>query len=170
MIHGDDPPLARAAAFERLTLANPNSSETGLAIAEAALTAQLWGEARRHLTRAAGAGAPSRRVCLLMARLEEGEHGNTEEARNWLERAATASSDGCYLCGRCKDESAEWHAVCPHCGGFDTLAWHEPSSGSQELAITAPLTVVSGRPESANPEPYNTDGKGGRVSVRDHLP
>ena len=152
MIHGDDPPLARAAAFERLTLANPNSSETDLAIAEAALTAQLWGEARRHLARAAGAGTPSRRVCLLMARLEEGEHGNTEEARNWLTRAATTPSDGCYLCANCKGESTEWHALCPHCSALDTLAWGEPSSGSRELAVTAPLTGVPGRAESANPE------------------
>ena len=66
-------PLGRAAALQRLAARNPEAGESHLAIAEAALAAQLWGEARRHLTLAEGVAppaGPSRRLCLLMARLE----------------------------------------------------------------------------------------------------
>src|SRR5216683_1978321 len=57
-IDPDAPPLARAAAVQRLAAQNPEASESHLAIAEAALAAQLWGEARRHLTLAIGAAQP----------------------------------------------------------------------------------------------------------------
>ena len=93
----------RAAALQRLAARNPEAAESHLAIAEAALAAQLWGEARRHLTLAdAGAppAGPSRRLCLLMARLEESEDGNAAAARDWLDRAIGAPPDPCYVCGQ----------------------------------------------------------------------
>ncbi len=53
-------------------------------VAEAALDAQLWGEARRHLGNELAREPPSRRLYLLMARLEEGEHGDAGRVREWL--------------------------------------------------------------------------------------
>jgi HemY protein len=53
-----DPPLARVARFERLAAQNPAARESHIALAEAALAAQLWGEARRHLERALAAEPP----------------------------------------------------------------------------------------------------------------
>ncbi len=53
-----DTPLARVARFERLAARNPSARESHIALAEAALTAQLWGEARRHLERALAADPP----------------------------------------------------------------------------------------------------------------
>ncbi|MGH7030334.1 MAG: heme biosynthesis protein HemY, partial [Stellaceae bacterium] len=53
-------PLSRVAHFERLAAQNPGARETHLALADAALAAQLWGEARRHLEQALRADpAPS---------------------------------------------------------------------------------------------------------------
>jgi HemY protein len=51
----DETPLARVARFGRLAAQNPSARESHLALAEAALAAQLWGEARRHLERALAA-------------------------------------------------------------------------------------------------------------------
>ena len=118
-------PLAGAASLQRLAARNPDAIESHLAIGEAALAARLWGEARRHLTLAAEASpaTPSRRLCLLMARLEESEDGEPKAAREWLDRAIGAPPDPCYVCGRCGTAAPEWQSVCPACGGFDTLAW-----------------------------------------------
>ena len=101
-IHDGASALDRLKSFERLAAQNPDARETHLAVAEAALDAQLWGEARRHLDRAVSAPAPpviarlqnlasfpatpdpdevaslegpTPRLCLMMARLEEAEHG-----------------------------------------------------------------------------------------------
>jgi HemY protein len=121
-------PLAGAASLQRLAARNPAAVESHLAIGEAALAARLWGEARRHLTLAADASpaASSRRLCLLMARLEESEAGEPRAARNWLDSAISAPPDPCYVCRRCATAAPEWQSVCPACGGFDTLAWRAP--------------------------------------------
>jgi HemY protein len=139
-IHPEAPPLARATSLQRLARQNPEANESHLAIAEAALAAGLWGEARRHLERAAAAAAipgvstgPSRGLCLLMARLEESEPGDAAAARDWRERAIGAPADPAYLCRQCGGDSPEWLALCPKCGGFDTLAWRSPPSGPRSI-------------------------------------
>lgn len=158
----DEIPLARVPRFERLAAQNPVARESQLALAEAALTAQLWGEARRHLERAlatepppfatlpakpgpsppfpqGGAGAglarATARLCLMMARLEEAEHSDPVRVREWLDRAVRALPDPRYLCASCGGESAEWASLCPHCGAFDTLAWRTPAWAAASAAL-----------------------------------
>src|SRR5262249_23026806 len=83
-------PVAQAAALQRLAEQNPEAMESRLALADAALNARLWGEARRHLEGAVAAAPPpglTQHLCLLMARLEDGEGGDARAAREWLERA-----------------------------------------------------------------------------------
>jgi HemY protein len=153
-IHDGAPPLERLKSFERLAAQNPEARETHLAVAEAALDAQLLGEARRHLDRALSAPAPpfiarlpnpasfsvtpvpdensrlagpTPRLCLMMARLEEAEHGVGPESREWLDRAVAAMPDPRYVCAACGGESLEWRSLCPHCGSFDALAWRTPA-------------------------------------------
>jgi HemY protein len=165
-IHDGAPPLDRLKRFERLAAQNPDARETHLAVAEAALDAQLWGEARRHLDRALSAPAPpfiarlpnpasfsvtpapdenrslagpTPRLCLMMARLEEAEHGIGPGSREWLDRAVTATPDPRYVCATCGGESLEWRSLCPHCGSFDALAWRTPAwaAASSTLPILA---------------------------------
>jgi HemY protein len=148
----DAAPLARVAALQRLAAQNPEASESHLAIAEAALAAQLWGEARRHLALAIAAAAPRgppRRLCRLMARLEENEAGNIAAARDWLDRAVGAPSDPCYVCARCGGQSWEWQALCRECGGFDTLLWQTLPDGERISAhsATAGALLVLPMPE-----------------------
>ncbi|WP_119460630.1 heme biosynthesis HemY N-terminal domain-containing protein [Rhodospirillaceae bacterium SYSU D60014] len=118
-------PVARVRRFEALAALNPGHRESHLALAEAALAAQLWGQARSHLEKAMeldSGVAPSARVCRLMARLEEGEHGEAA-ARRWLVAAAEAESDPAWTCQTCGTPTAEWRALCPQCGAFDSLQW-----------------------------------------------
>ncbi len=134
------PALELVTWYEKLAAHNPDSPESAVALAEAALAAQLWGEARRHLARATAAApdAPSRRLCLLMARIEESEHSGDGPAREWYDRALTAPSDPAYVCARCGGDNAEWQALCSHCRGFDTLAWREPKPVSAPAATIFP--------------------------------
>ena len=74
-----------------------------------------------------------------MAQLEESEAGNMPAARDWLDRAIGAPPDPCYVCTQCGGETPEWQALCPDCGGFDTLAWHSPPSGPRP-ALTQPAS------------------------------
>jgi HemY protein len=153
-IRDDAPPLDKLKRYERLAAQNPEARETHLAVAEAALDAQLWGEARRHLDQALSAPAPpfiarlpnpapfrltpeldedmilkgpTPRLCLMMARLEEAEHGAGPVSREWLDRAVAAMPDPRYVCAACGVESLEWSSLCTHCGSFDALTWRTPA-------------------------------------------
>jgi HemY protein len=116
--------------LQRLAQRNPDAVESHIAIGEAALDAQLWGEARQHLERAVATApppGPSRQLCRLMARLEDSEDGNPAAARDWLDRALVAPHDPGYACLACGIETAAWQPLCPNCGEIDTLRWHRPA-------------------------------------------
>jgi len=190
-IHDSAPPLVRVKCFERLAAQNPDARESHLAQAQAALDALLWGEARRHLDRAVSARAPpfitrpansvpspdaspgpgedsvptgpTPRLCLLMARLEEAEHGAGPDAREWLDRAVTAMPDPRYVCASCGGESLEWRSLCPHCGSFDALAWRTPAwaAAANRLPIAAEPSsadrgeMTAGHPAGASSASYS---------------
>jgi HemY protein len=123
-LYAEEPPLLRYKRMERLAAAQPDHAESLLALAQAALEARLWGEARRHLAAAGADGAtPSARVCRLMAELEEAEHADAAAARTWLARAAAGAPDPAWLCQACGAESQSWSSQCAQCRGFATLAW-----------------------------------------------
>jgi HemY protein len=162
-VYSGEAPLGRYKRFERLAGQNPEARESHIALATAALDAQLWGEARRHLEQALAAPAPplmvkgensapaprggagrnaapagpTPRLCLLMARLEEAEHGPGEAMRGWLDRAVNAMPDARYICTGCGGEALEWGSRCPHCGRFDTLLWRTPAWVAGGTALPA---------------------------------
>jgi HemY protein len=138
-IHEGAQPLARVKALERLAAQNPTARESHVALAEAAIEAQLWGEARRHLE-AAIATDPTARLCLLSAQLEEAERGDLAAMRVWLDRAVGAPPDPRYICAACGGESLEWRSLCPRCGAFDTLSWRIPAWA----VPTAALPILTG--------------------------
>lgn len=170
-IHRDEAPLGRIKCFERLAAGNPNARESHIALAQAAFDAQLWGEARRHLERALAAPAPAPvntkaansapaptpsakarqdecgtgatpRLCLMMARVEEAEHGAGDGVRRWLDRAVNAMPDPRYLCASCGGESPQWHSRCPHCGSFAALSWRTPAWAPAGSALSLPAEVA----------------------------
>jgi HemY protein len=154
-IHGAAPPLARLKRFERLAAQNPEARASHRALAEAALAAQLWGEARRRLElalkpNAPGDAAASPLLCLMMARLEEAEHQDFARAREWLGRAVAAPPDPCYVCADCGGNTPEWQSRCPHCGNFDTLSWRMPNSTGAGTAL-APADPGAGFSAEAAP-------------------
>ena len=121
----EEEPIARYRRFERLNELSPRHRESLLALAECALAAELWSDARKNLEFvAAGEGdRPSGRLAQLMARLEEGPQGDAAAARRWLMAAAHADPDPGWQCRRCGTLARSWRANCGHCQAFDSLAW-----------------------------------------------
>jgi HemY protein len=183
-LHPEAGLLARATATQSLAAHNPEAEESRIAIAEAALAAQLWGEARHHLGLALAAGSsspgppagssppgssplgPSRRLCLLMARLEESEAGNAPAARDWLDRAIGAPPDPAYVCTTCGGETLEWVALCPECGGFDRFVWRSPPAGARPLiaqSADAGASLMLPAPDAPGDVPGDVPGEGSRA-------
>ncbi len=111
-------------ALETLEKIHPGHRESHLAMARAALDADLWGETRRHLN---AAGEPiTAGICRLRAELIEAEGGDPAAAREWLARATEADPDPAWVCGGCGAVAEDWSARCGYCGAFDRLDWRAP--------------------------------------------
>ena len=94
--------LERLRAMEQLAAAKPEHLESRLALAGAALQAQLWGEARRHVQPLAAEPTPlSARACRVMAEIEKAEHGDAAAAEHWRALADRAPPDPAWTCARC---------------------------------------------------------------------
>ena len=137
---GEAEPLQRLMRTQRLVSRRPAHRESWLALAEAAIGARLWGEARRALERVRReeGGHESARVCRLMAALAEGEHGDSTGAKAWLARAAHAEPQPQWLCAECGVAHGEWSPFCRGCGGIDRLLWKSPSHALPPAAVAAP--------------------------------
>lgn len=119
--------LARAETLAKLRPADP---EGVLALAGAAIHAQDFARARATLKPLLAGGA-SVRACLLMAELEEAEHGATGRVREWLARATRAPRDAAWVAdGLVSDQ---WLPVSPISGRLDAFVWTVPPAtlGSQ---------------------------------------
>ena len=128
----DESPLERVKRLTKLVHMRVSHPESHLAQARAALDAQLWGEARRHLQEAGGA-QPTEAVCRLMAELEEAENGDSAKAHEWFRRAAAAPNDPSWVCANCGTAAADWSAACRACGEIDGLDWRSPPELSSGL-------------------------------------
>jgi HemY protein len=144
---GEADALKRVAIVRRLVAQKPDDLESQLALAQAALDAGLWGEARRYLD-AAGGSNPSVRVCRLMAEVEERSAGDPAKLHEWLAKAASAPADRSWRCSVCGAQHESWRSVCESCGAFGTLHWRAPGTYGHILpsevqatpALQAPLS------------------------------
>jgi HemY protein len=119
----------RLARAEMLTKLRPADPEGVLALAGAAIHAQDFARARATLKPLLAGGA-SVRACLLMAELEEAEHGATGRVREWLARATRAPRDAAWVAdGLVSDQ---WLPVSPISGRLDAFVWTVPAGDARQ--------------------------------------
>lgn len=106
--------------------------ECALALARAEIDARDFEAARRSLEPFVAQG-PSRRVCLMMAEIEQGQHGNAGAARGWLARAVVAPRDKCWVAdGWVSDH---WMPVSPISGKLDAFEWKLPPEDVSQAPV-----------------------------------
>nr|WP_306264159.1 heme biosynthesis HemY N-terminal domain-containing protein [Pararhizobium sp. IMCC3301] len=151
-----DSPRDRVKRIKTLTRLSPDHLESAIALAKASIEAQDWDGARAalrpHLT------MPTQRACLLMADIEEGEHGDKGRVREWLSKAVHAAADPVWIAdGVISDH---WAPVSPVSGQLDAYEWKVPPTAlakptviiSENDVLLAPLEIEPPKPEPA-PEP-----------------
>jgi HemY protein len=113
----------RLQRMQTLAALNAQGPESGIALARAALSARDFPLARGSLAPILATGA-SERVYLLMAEIEEAEHGATGRVREWLARAVRAPRDPAWTAdGLVSDD---WLPVSPVTGRIDAFEWRMP--------------------------------------------
>ncbi|MEQ1717029.1 MAG: heme biosynthesis HemY N-terminal domain-containing protein [Hyphomicrobium sp.] len=156
-----DSPRDRLDRVRQLAALNPHSIESPIAVANTAIEARLFGEARDAL-RPLLESRLTQRIATLMARIEAGENDDKGRVREWLARAVNAARDPAWTAdGIVADR---WEPVSPVTGALDAFQWRVPvenldtSSANilgehleELLAISAPapLTVPVSAPVTA---------------------
>ena len=159
-----EPPRERVKRVKYLASLTPGDIEGQIAVANAAIEAHEWQEARAALAPYLD-DRPSARICTLMARIEAGELGDKGREREWLARALRAPRDRAWIAdGYVSDR---WLPVSPVTGAVDAFEWKAPvdaiGRGDDTLiieerpeAVTASAQVlapfVPPRPETARVE------------------
>lgn len=148
--------FSRATALARRI---PDHSESRMVVAEAALAMRDFARAREAMAPLVAEGArPSVRMCLLMADIEETEHGETGALREWLARASRAPRDPAWVADGVT--ASRWAPVSPVSGKLDAFRWDTPRE--EEIApprepLTAPVTVEAA-PRPQLPVVVSEDG------------
>jgi HemY protein len=142
----------RLARVQALAQQAQGHVESALAVARAALDAREFAVARQAL--APLLAEPTQRVALVMAELEELDHGDTGRAREWTARALRARRDPAWAADGVV--SRHWLPVSPVTGRIDAFEWKvpvaelsAPDSGAQ--AAHAPMLDVSAPARPAAP-------------------
>ena len=116
-------PRERLKRVKQLADLTPGDIEGPIAVANAAVDAQDWGQARDALAPYLEE-APSARICTLMARVEAGALGDKGREREWLARAVRAPRDRAWIAdGYVSDR---WLPVSPVTGAIDAFEWKAP--------------------------------------------
>jgi HemY protein len=98
--------------------------EGALAVARAAIDAHEFSTARAALR--PFTAAPTQRVALMMAELEEVEHGDIGRTREWMTRALHAARDPAWTADGIVSD--HWLPVSPVTGELDAFRWKAPVS------------------------------------------
>ena len=149
-------PRERLKRIKHLASLTPGDIEGLIAIANAAIEAHEWQDARDALAPYLE-DRPSARICTLMARIEVGEFGDRGREREWLARALRAPRDRAWIAdGYVSDR---WLPVSPVTGAVDAFEWKAPvdaiGRGDQTLVIEErpepPMKEIEARPKALAP-------------------
>ncbi|MEO1114176.1 MAG: heme biosynthesis HemY N-terminal domain-containing protein [Pseudomonadota bacterium] len=124
-----DSAVDRLKRVKSLSAQRTNTPEGALAIARAAIEAREFEEARGQLKKLLQS-EPTRAAFLLMAEVEEAEHGDRGRMRDWLARALKAPQDKAWVADGIV--SAEWQPVSPVTGKLDAFHWTSPGGAIEE--------------------------------------
>ncbi|MBS1181630.1 MAG: hypothetical protein H6Q99_1510, partial [Proteobacteria bacterium] len=133
--------LKRAHVLENLKPVHPEGAVT---VARAALDAREFALAREALAKALRQ-APTERVCLMMAELEESESGDVGRVREWLGRAVRAPRDAAWTADGLMLDA--WQPLSPLSGRLDAVEWRVPAERETGEAIDGnDLAVIAATP------------------------
>ena len=68
---------------------------------------------------------PKKEICLLMAKIENGDTGDIQKANSWSLRARNGSENNIWVCMFTKKSQNIWTSV-PQGGYFNSLEWRQP--------------------------------------------
>ncbi len=154
-----DSPRDRLERVKQLAALNPTSIESAIAVANAAIDAKAFDEARTALEPVIETGL-TQRIATLMARIESEQNGDKGRVREWLARAVNAQRDAVWTADGVVSEA--WGPVSPVTGQLDAVQWRVPvehASGADAdlLARRVEELVALGAPRAHDHDAIEAD-------------
>ena len=139
-----DQRLSRARVLVKLA---PRDPESRMALATAAIAASDFRAAREAMRPLIeGDEPPTARMCLVMAEIEEAEHGESGYVREWLARASRAPRDACWIADGVMSD--QWMPASPVSGKLGAFVWKRPDE--RIVSVSEPAEAIF-RPIAAPP-------------------
>jgi len=147
-VYGDvrpgDSPRDRLQRVKSLAQIGASQEEGAIAVARAAIDAQVWDDARNALAPFIE-NRPGQRLCILMAEIEQGDKGDTGRVREWLARGVRAPRDPQWTADGFT--SANWLPTSPATGELGAFRWKVPveligSEREVDFIIDEPVGTV----------------------------
>ena len=113
--------LSRYKKIEKFVAKHPGNKITYLALADSALQAKLWGQAKKELDDYLAAYTLTMPVATMMAFYEQEAHHNTKEAQKWVDKMKIAEPLNSFSCSKCAYTSDVWSPTCPICNEFASM-------------------------------------------------
>lgn len=113
--------LAQFKRTEQLCMTNKNAKLNDLVMAQAAINAKLWSEAKRLLNGYLATNPLTMGAAAQMAVIESEANHDFKEAQLWIDKAAGAYPDTQYVCSKCMYQTNVWSVTCPNCKEFAGL-------------------------------------------------
>jgi len=143
-----DSALDRLKRARRLEAIKPNTTESSLIIAQVALEAGEFEQARKSVA-AVLRNEPRESAFMLMADIEDAETGDQGKVREWLSRAVRASRDPAWTADGIVAE--KWAPFSPVTGRIDAFEWKVPVERTGALIENDLDPMVPGTPADAGP-------------------
>ena len=104
--------------------ASYKSEETKILMVEAFIESKKWDDARNQIKDLLDV-RPKKEVCLLMAKIEEGDSGDVQKINAWTQRAKDGAANNIWICTISKKSQQTWSSV-SEAGYFNSLEWRQP--------------------------------------------
>lgn len=110
--------------IKEITKQNLQLEVSRLFLVEASIIVKKWDVARNQIKELLDV-KPKKEVCLLMAKIEEGETGDIQKINSWNLRANSGQDNNVWVCLITNQFQDEWSSVSIG-GHFNSLEWKQP--------------------------------------------
>ena len=103
---------------------NLHLEDSKILLVEISILNQSWDMARNYIKELLDV-EPKKEVCLLMAKIEEGDSGDIQKINSWTLRAKNGAEKNVWICMISNKAQDEWSSV-SRGGYFNSLEWKQP--------------------------------------------
>ena len=100
------------------------NEESIILMVEAFVESKKWDDARKQIKDLLDV-RPKKEVCLLMAKIEEGDSSDVQKINAWTQRAKDGAANNIWICTISKKSQQTWSSV-SEAGYFNSLEWRQP--------------------------------------------